>query len=590
MISVTQRRRDRGAVIPIVAMLLATLMIMTGFAVDLGRQRSDRRSMQAAADVIALDMSRMVAERTFAELKAQPAYTEIQTALTASAARNKLDNAIVSGTTSGPRVTVLEWGTIVMPAGDFRPFTAADDATVPDAVRITTEDDTDYSFQPGSGDVTRRAVAQAKQEEEAWFKVGSFLAGITPVSNGVLGRVLSKVVPGAELLSYNGLVNTTVTLRQLQAGLTAVSPDTGLDTPITYRQFLLASATALESGGGDTATVQLLRDMGSASTGSQQFTMMQLVSAQAGGGTPAADAEYDLTGLLTGGAYLIDGEHAATVPASQLAIPGIGNVDMALKVIERPQIGGPHEGAVARTGQFDLSVVPNMTASSSNVTVDLCTLSAEGRTLVGQLLGGLISFATCLLGGRIDRALTLDVTYTGGISLVAAGATVTLDDIDCTSVPPRITLGPQPVPLSLVSDLVVTVTGSLAGTSLGNVATFTFPAGATAAGTAGPETFLDPTQFGPPPRRVGSNPLGLSSLVNFNSPTMTSSIVPDRVSLSPIINRAMTPLKNRLNFLIGELDTKLFGPTAQALNLTIGGADLTAMSMGCELVRPRLVG
>jgi hypothetical protein len=186
--------------------------------------------------------------------------------------------------------------------------------------------------------------------------------------------------------------------------------------------------------------------------------------------------------------------------------------------------------------------------------------------------------------------LTLDVIYTGAIAVRAAGADVTLNDIDCTSVPPRITLGPNPVPLSVVSDLVVTVTGTLAGKSLGNVATFTFPANATSAGTAGPETFLDPTQFGPPPRRIGSNPLGLSSLVNFNSPTMTSSIVPNRVPLTPIINRAMTPLKNRLNFLVGELDTKLFGPVAQALNLTIGGADLTAMSMGCQLIRPRLVG
>ncbi len=46
--------RDRGATLPIVALLLPVLILMPAFAVDLGRQRSSRRTMQARADVIAL--------------------------------------------------------------------------------------------------------------------------------------------------------------------------------------------------------------------------------------------------------------------------------------------------------------------------------------------------------------------------------------------------------------------------------------------------------------------------------------------------------------------------------------------------------
>ncbi|MGH9275543.1 MAG: pilus assembly protein TadG-related protein, partial [Acidimicrobiales bacterium] len=51
--------RDRGATLPIVALILPVLIIMTAFAVDLGRQRSSRRTMQARADIVALDMVRL---------------------------------------------------------------------------------------------------------------------------------------------------------------------------------------------------------------------------------------------------------------------------------------------------------------------------------------------------------------------------------------------------------------------------------------------------------------------------------------------------------------------------------------------------
>ncbi len=53
-------RGDRGAVLPLVAIVLPVLILLTAFAVDLGRQRASRRTMQARADVIALDLARLM--------------------------------------------------------------------------------------------------------------------------------------------------------------------------------------------------------------------------------------------------------------------------------------------------------------------------------------------------------------------------------------------------------------------------------------------------------------------------------------------------------------------------------------------------
>src|SRR3954454_16667753 len=55
---------DRGAVLPIVALSLAVLMVMTAFSVDIGRQMMRRREAQGSADVIALDLARLVDGRS----------------------------------------------------------------------------------------------------------------------------------------------------------------------------------------------------------------------------------------------------------------------------------------------------------------------------------------------------------------------------------------------------------------------------------------------------------------------------------------------------------------------------------------------
>ena len=66
--------RDRGAVIPIVALTLGVLVLSTAFAIDLGSQRADRRDMQAIADVVSLDLSRKLEGRDAVTIDNDPQF------------------------------------------------------------------------------------------------------------------------------------------------------------------------------------------------------------------------------------------------------------------------------------------------------------------------------------------------------------------------------------------------------------------------------------------------------------------------------------------------------------------------------------
>ena len=66
-----RERDERGATALIVALLMSlVLLIVSAFAIDLGMQRAGRRDMQALADLVALDMGRLIDGRTRAQIEA----------------------------------------------------------------------------------------------------------------------------------------------------------------------------------------------------------------------------------------------------------------------------------------------------------------------------------------------------------------------------------------------------------------------------------------------------------------------------------------------------------------------------------------
>ncbi len=274
--------------------------------------------------------------------------------------------------------------------------------------------------------------------------------------------------------------------------------------------------------------------------------------------------------MLTTMAFVVDGTHAVSIPATQVAIPNIGTVDVAMNVIEPAMAAyGPvGPGTVAGpTQQVDLTVTPRFAISSSNNVT--CSLQS------------LVSLLTCLL----SPVLKLDIDVSTPISLTAASAQATLTGINCATTPKQITLAPTLGAVNLTSDVDITVRGTLAGVNLGNVLVIHASAGAKTVSNPGPTTINEGATA-----TVGSTPLGLAGLTNLTA----TNVQVLNLGLTSILSPLITPLLGIVNTALGAVDTALLSPVLKHLGVQIGGADLTAIpgsvTSGCLNQQPKLIG
>ena len=531
------KRRDRGATLPIVAILLPVLLVMTAFAVDLGRQRSSRRTMQARADIIALDMVRIIEGRDVSTIVgADAAATEA--ALVASAARNEVERA---------KITSVEWGLFDAAATpQFTPLSLG----FPNAVRITTAEDTDYFFQPGSGSVTRSAVATT--DAVATGQIGSGLVTVDSRGSVTLDAVLRRAFGinsgvGLGLLNYNGLAGATVGLNQLAAALGAGSPSELASSQVTARDLMLASADVLEDQ-GDVAAAQVMRWYGTNMSGSSTVDMGQLLQFEQGGPDAAAGAGIDAFGLLTGTAYAINGTNTISVPSVTTNIAGITSTSMALDVIQGPI---QWHGAVGAPSKPTQQVGLNLTAQ---VNLPLSVIGLSGARLTGSI----------------------------PVHVGVAGAIGTILDIDCSS-NPGITLGAEGRPVTVQASLDLDVGATVLFVAQ-TVATLNTTA-VFSPGVAGSAAQFDyPTDFMP---EIGSGgmvhgpgvTIGLSQALTVTGTQVTPlGIVPLNLgALSAAINTALKPVLDQL---------AAYSVTIAAqLGVDIGGSDLAAVDMSCGHVK-----
>lgn len=578
--STTTRSNDRGATLPIVALILPVLMIMTGFAVDLGRQRSDRRSMQAAADVISLDMARLIGDDTMREIRDRDA--EIQSALTASAERNGLANATITAM-SGPRVSLLEWGVLNASDRTFQPLTpiGASDPQwdiVPEAVRVTTRDTTDYLFQPGSGSVVRHAVARTAAgggpactlpcapdeggDAVAGFKIGSRLASVSTQQSVLLNAVLNGLFGSGSGLTltvadYNALTGADVTLSQIAVELGAGSPEDLLGATMKVRDLYLAVADVLRVG-GEVAAATVVERIALVVDADVAVAVASLVQVAAGAEDAAVAAGLDVFSLITGSAFVINGTNLISIPDVSVTVPGLLDLDLALKVVERPQWAFGPEGTRVTTSQVELTLTPQI------------------RT--GIDVG--------LVDARVEASLPLTVTV--------AGADTTLTDIECADDPGiNVAVDSQMVNLQLGIDvntygrlllgLVVVPLVNVDGTL--NVATATGP---------GAVWFDHPVDFLPPEGSgtmvaLPAPGLGLGGILS-GSNLETLSVEVLNLDLGWVAADILGPVAAALNPILGQLESLVVTPLTEALGVELGGGDVGALGMICPPEQADLVG
>ncbi|GAB2622215.1 hypothetical protein GCM10027270_06050 [Nocardioides ginkgobilobae] len=512
-------RDERGAVVPMVAIILTVLMISAAFAVDLGKQRVVRQDMQALADVVALDMVREIRGRTVAVIEADPAW---QTAIDQSVARNS------STLGDDPEVDVVLGD--VDP--DTRVFTPLTGATEPNGVRVTAGSEIDFAFVPGSGGASRTAIAAT--EPVACFRMGSFALALSAGNSALLNTLIGDAL-NLGVLSYDGLADAEVSLLGLAAELGAASADELLALPnVSLGDLVLATAEVLGQEGGSTADVQLLETV-AASVGSLPAVAVTDLIAVAPGADSALTAGVNVLDLLATSAFLSNGNSFLTIPDLQasLGLTGTG-LTSNLQVIQEPQFGcGPVDVAQASTSQIaidlggTLAALPDIlgTTVSADMTLDLDVASADG-TLKEVSCG-------TLAPGSPD---TMRVDVTDGLLTATLTVTVTLRDLGIPVAGGSIVIGTAP-PVAP------------------GQATMTFPTEASYT-----------TRY-----TTGSGSIGLTGLTANTSGFVLLGVLPVGVTLNELLSAVLSEVVNPL---VAALDTSVLTPLTDLLGANVSGADV----------------
>jgi uncharacterized membrane protein len=183
-----RRRSERGAITPMVGMLLVVLVPSSAMAVDLGMQRVVRRDMQALADVVALDAVRLVDGRSAAQIKGgYNGLPPLDLAVTRSVSRND-DDVLGDAPVVSAMLVHLDVATGELDrvsGGAVREVTGIE---VPNAVMVTALGAVDFAFVPGRGPALRTAVAI--QSPSACFRIGSYAVGVSSEDSALLNALL----------------------------------------------------------------------------------------------------------------------------------------------------------------------------------------------------------------------------------------------------------------------------------------------------------------------------------------------------------------------------------------------------------------
>lgn len=563
--------RDRGAAMILVAVLLPVLVIMTAFAVDLGELRTVRRDMQAAADVISLDMARLADGRTLAEIEAgDPSQPPAATALAASADRNEVDVSQL----------MLDWG--VWDATSGYQSINADPALVPNAAKVVATGTADSFFSRTTGTAQREAVGVYGDDDWAGFSVGSFVASMSFSHAQLLDDLLSPYLDDQnpvdgdapvelDAVSYQGLADADVTLGDLATELGATTSRELLETSVALDDFMLAAANVLRNE-GRTAEADLVEGSISAKMGDFMVNVLDLVSADSGAEDAAMVARIDLPTVIQAAVFQSQCSTSAsgfeectgiTIPTLTASLPLVSSSG-SLKLIESERYHFGRVGSGVDTSQFqtDLDAV----IGSQNV----------GRCTPDLLLG-----VNCLLNGilvdYVDAVVTIDATIT------LAGGRTTIDQIDCAD--------PTAMGLLLGSntglygvDLDVTVDfgtrgllGGLLGTTLG---TMTFEGGTTQVDTLENVLFtVAPDILGETLRSTGQGDPGMAGL-SLTS-TGSTGILSDLATLN-IDYTIDDVLSNLIDPALSDMDARVLSPLSEMLGLNVAGSDLIAHALSCD--------
>lgn len=542
-------RDERGTVLVVVSIAMVAMIGATALAVDIGQITNSNRTLQAAADSIALDTARAVSGGTAASLSG--ASGAVTLAAQGSATRNNISQSTVTvelGTTSGTTFTAM-----ATPILNGAVQTVASSA-IPTAVRVTALGTVDFAFRPGGTTTSRKAVAS--QAGIAGISVGSFLARVD-TSTGLLNQVLGGMIGGnLTLVGYTGIASGTLTLGQLKTQLGIGTVDQLLDTNITYKNFLNAMAAALNAK-GDAASLAARAGVLSIATAASTTPSLKLkdfIAVASGNGTSAADVDLNVMQLVQMAAQVANGTNAVALNLSAASLGGFGSLlntsggnTLSLKVIEAPQLA---IGPASQDGSGNWVT----TAHTAQVRLFIHLRPA------GTLLGGLLDLPIYVEAASADASLR-------GITCATPrdSSTVTVHT-DAQAVRARIgTIADINAVNPTVSDAtIVNVLGLLKVTGSADV---------TVAGTASNPDLAFHGPFGwSNTKTVATGGLGLGTLLSSDL----------HLNLLLGLGSLLTSVLNLLTPILAVVDNALLDPLLSALGVMVGGADVTNFMLDCN--------
>jgi len=377
------RSAQRGATLLMTVGFMLLALSTLALVLDTGRLYLEKRRLQRIVDVAVLDAANR-------GVLCGPTDTEsVRLIAQASATRNGY-----VGTVSSPQV---EFGKLAVVSG-ARVFSV--NAADPDAVRLTLSKSVPASFFGGGltgQNITLQATAVGQRSLLAGITAGSNLLALNSSSSPLLGPITKALFGksanlGLSALTYNGIANAGVTLRDLLgvSGLNVLTGDltvgginTALATNVTLANLINTSIAVLGDKGVVNAQLNTLQT-GIKSANVNLADFLQVSASE------ALDTQVNVLDIITAGAYAANKGSALALDLSTsgLAISGLANLGLTIKVIEPPQVayGKPGESSpgvprtLVKTAQLKLIASAKVTVPLlANLQLGVAVSAADGR-------------------------------------------------------------------------------------------------------------------------------------------------------------------------------------------------------------------
>jgi uncharacterized membrane protein len=438
------RRRDerdeRGAVVPLVALIMVVIMGIAMLAVDLGMQRVARRDMQRLADSVALDLARLINGRTAEQIMAGSGdMVPLEQAKAASVARN---NTTTLGETPTVTATLVMLDVAGVPlrevSGVVREVTGIE---IPDGVMVSADTVVDFAFAPGFGGARSGSGGVGddgggpppppppgpvgKLKSNACFSLGSFAARLSSENTPYLNQYLSDAL-NLSALDYSGLADAEVTLGSIatELGVGSTQELASVEN-ISLRDFF--SATALDNEGGSAADVAFLESLAAAVDGSLMIDIDSVIDLSTGNSAALATA-LNVLNLVGVAAFVANGNSFLDLPVFWSA-PQVSEGTSSLQILQGPQMACGTPGAEVSTAQVQFRVNPTLNVPTI---AGLSSVGDAPMSLVVDLAGatGVLNSITCgeatladpesidVMVSRMlsNVSLTVPIQLTGSIS------------------------------------------------------------------------------------------------------------------------------------------------------------------------------